>query len=1260
MTTLRSAIDRLPSRDAFDRAQAEIDRVTDQDLRDKLQAKFDAQWNKAEAIRRGVEDRTAMEQEYANQREIGIIPKIKQRVGIGRGTMEREIVPNTLADYESLQGDNAARERASQINTRLGTAPLRGVMWGLDLLHRGVVRTPTAMLGGGYSAKEAWDMPAEEWAKKVVNVAENDDTARGTIARIGAGIPAAIGGAVGAAVGVPTIAAGALANVINGDIPSPEQSVENTRQAFKDTTRSGAELGVQILTDPLNLVSFGGTSKEALTALQAAGREAELGKYAGQSFLRVHPPFMSSFSKPVGTPYAFRDWFGKVTGQAGRDAIDAIATKGLQSEPIYNTALRDQMRLARRARGDEAIIRQEMADKIKSQVSALPEEFKTNLSDVGTRSDFYNKFAEYRDFERVKPAEQMDLFGSGTIGARPSIEQQMKAASALRSGDEIAAQEAISKAGVWRPKPKPEIEVGSNIYSTDGQGVIRKDVGESSTAPWQYEMKKTRDYGATYEPEQTSVPAPLPQFGARVVHAPDKTMSRALFLQRKLQEEAKEITKDIEPALRERTLREQMPNLDERLKEIADLKMKGGYHALQAGESYVPYEQLDETFGQGAQKFADVLKSHSNEWKDLLVERGYLTPDQAAVNPFSGIYLRRPMSSRYGIFDELAAKPGHGDPGAGYTALEKARVGAAEGFPGGMSNAELPSYVQVGQQSFIDRALGRAPQVDPFELISGYNRLGARAAAETTFRQKMAEQFGREVAAGDKSGKNLGASVVRVKQPDGTTVERVLDPEVANRMQQVFAPASGKLGNLARSTVGTETAAKRAVVAAGDTVDKGRSLFKSLALKSPSYHSTNYVNDMLWRAMAGEKNALANNARAAELLAGAGTDADKATMRALQEAGLPIEPGSHRFDLDPSKGLAQDLQSMIQPESAARDIYRAVAPAELGGTARSRGFGEMMEARQKLGHALFWMDQGATPEEAVAKTFSTLLDYQSRDALERGLAYAAPFSAFMSKAPRRAARFLLAKPGAAMSLDRTLRSFDDNTSFEPRESTMNQGPALRVGGVTRDAINGWMKVLANAYNRLGPGERTGPAEGVPQGLTTILQPKIDLYDAFSPLRSWDNLGMSAQPDIKAALEILTNRDLVAQRDFDGASLSVPQGSGLGQLGFPVANKDENPALARYAAPYLFDRGTMMLMNQWLGMQQPAGPAATLGAARYFQPDMDRRNVYAQQLMSYLFPFRVQIDDPVSGIANAMNSAEVRKAMKNEQEAKSRDKQYLLR
>jgi len=1108
MTTLRSAIDRLPSRDAFDRAQAEIDRVTDQDLRDKLQAKFDAQWNKAEAIRRGVEDRTAMEQEYANQREIGIIPKIKQRVGIGRGTMEREIVPNTLADYESLQGDNAARERASQINTRLGTAPLRGVMWGLDLLHRGVVRTPTAMLGGGYSFDQAWSMPSEEWAKKVVNVMENDDTMRGTVARIGAGVPAALGATVGAAVGVPTIAAGALANVINGDIPSPEQSVENTRQAFKDTTRSGAELGVQILTDPLNLVSLGGTSKGALAALRAAGREAELGKYAGQPFLRVHPPFMSGLSKPIGTPYAFRDWFGRVTGQAGRDAIDAIATKGLQSEPIYNTALRDQMRLERSARGDEAIVRQEMADRFKQGVEALPEEFKAKLADPKFRSEWYRRHAEHRDWERQT--------------------------------------------------------------------------------------------GLAAEPTQVAT-------NQRVLPAND-----------------------------------------------------GTFHSLTAGDDFVPYEKLDETFGAGAQQFTDLVKQHSNEWKDLLVERGYLTPDQAAVNPFSGIYLRRPMSSRYGIFDELAAKPGHGDPGAGYTALEKARVGAAEGFPGGMSNAELPSYVQVGQQSFIDRALGRAPQVDPFELISGYNRLGARAAAETTFRQKMAAQFGREVAAGDKSGKNLGASVVRVKQPDGTTVERVLDPEVANRMQQVFAPASGKLGNLARGTVGTETAAKRALVAAGDAVDKGRSLFKSLALKSPSYHSTNYANDMLWRAMAGEKNALANNTRAAELLAGAGTDADKAIMRALQEAGLPIEPGSHRFDLDPSKGLAQDLQSMIQPESAARDIYRAVAPAELGGTARSRGFGEMMEARQKLGHALYWMDQGATPEEAVAKTFSTLLDYQSRDALERGLAYAAPFSAFMSKSPRRAARFLLAKPGAAMSLDRTLRSFDDNTDFEPRESTLNQGPALRVGGATRDAINAWMKVLANAYNRLGPGERTGPAEGVPQGLTTILQPKIDLYDAFSPFRSWDNLGMSAQPDIKAALEILTNRDLVAQRDFDGWSLSVPQGSGLGQLGFPVANKDENPALARYAAPYLFDRGTMMLMNQWLGMQQPAGPVSTFGAARYFQPDMDRRNVYAQQLMSYLLPFRVQIDDPVSGIANATNSREVKKAIKNEQEARARDEQYRRR
>jgi len=1205
--------------------------------------------------------------------------------------------------------DTLPEDAADAVNKGLATVSWPGQKFfqALDYVTARPVRAATAYAFSDRSPSEAWNMPPEDWSAAVVKTAEtppgthgvpNDDRSweKYNAARFGTGVQKQIGESLGRiagagmgfASGLTFDAPGLIANYtgINPLRVVPQTFGDwyaNTTANANEMGEIGKNVGVQVGTDPLALFGrFGehpGSINAARTVLDATGnkalavdignmmrehagtarqvpeaqrifsefgvptieQEAMLGgpglPFLGAPQATLGLPFLHSdprMTVPLDTQYRLRGALQSIPGVPG--AVDAAA-KFIGANPVYNRQWEFANALRRAAIGQEARIgksleQQTLDDLHRSlpptdynQESGLGDFRARFAGDPATGAEYLRRVMEPDIISRTRPPAQLDLFGNGA----PAV-----------GGGEFSF------------RPKPEIEVPTPLYDTTGQGVLRRDIGEPGvTEPWQYTFQKTKDYGSTFEPEVTSQPAPLPAWtedAARRKYVPDAKMEQALAAERKLAEDIQKAHgNETDPAKQRAALAKAMPDLPQRLAEVARLRREGSFHALTAAPDYVPASEANRVFGAGAKEMLDVAKRDADRWHQNLAANtgiGFLGENQKAANPFSGVYTHRDMEARYGLMDELAMRR-KGGGSAGANDLGMGRLGAESDLPGGLFRSEMPDY------------MGEATQ-DPIERIAQLNQLGRRAYGETWLWQQAAKDFGTPVekAASDL---NLGVGERDVRMPDGSVQRFRFEPEVFNLFNRAFAPNAGRLGRVLTANIDPTTPTARALIAGGKAYDWLGNRFKALALMRPGYHSTNWANDTVGDFLNGNPSPVAYQRAALHM--------DPVEAAKAQAAGLPIDSGmERRFEMDPTQTMARAMQQEILPDSTAKKVASLVWPSEFGGTPVSRAIGETIERSQKGASYLFERAKGASPAEAVNRALQLKIDYQYRRPEEGALSLLAPFAKYASEAPRRVVRMGLQNPGRMMVLDRMLNGLDERKDLEPRQDVQDTGRFLRLGGQRARIAGQAMADFAGAAGLMNPSSPyndTNPV-GIPPGYDPAIVLKADQYDPFAPMQSWDNALGTLSPLLRAGIEQATERDLVGHKPMSRAHSTTglplfPHDSAAPS--WLQADEGSTPLASRYLPPYALSSMLQLGVNGYEGLDRIGAPTATLGAQRPYFPAtptadgmIDPRTTYAAQLFSSLFPGRIFGITPADPIQNFANSPEVRGVLANEKAAQNQE------
>lgn len=724
----------------------------------------------------------------------------------------------------------------------------------------------------------------------------------------------------------------------------------------------------------------------------------------------------------------------------------------------------------------------------------------------------------------------------------------------------------------------------------------------------------------------------------------------------------------------------------------------GNMHTLTAAEDYVPRDQLDATFGQGAAQLFDLIRGTHEKARQRLVAAGHMSEAQAAADPFSGVYMRRPVQSTGGLFDEVVVAGKEGDSSRGANALRKSRVGAAEGFPGGLAPSEMGRTPREmgrtepppGQaESWLDEPFMREAETDPAKLWADYVRLYGRAAAETVLRQEVARDFGSAVRPGDASVKNLGIDTKTIQMPaysPGASEARefAFAPSVSNILDNAFAPSSGRTSRFVRRMIPGTGPLGRGAIRLAEGYDAANNIFKSNVLKSGAYPIGNYVNDTMRDVLEGNPLPFVEQSIAAKMMRGEDgplqlgelntTLAEE--LRTLQAAGLPLDlAASHRFDLDPGTGLARDFIRAGEDPNLAMDVWRFFAPEELGtkwgGTPHMRRFGEKNETMQKTASALFWRSRGASPAEAVARAMSSKIDYQWRQPWEQVAAVGIPFAKFATEAPRRTIRTMLRQPGRIAALDDFYNAFDRNEDIEPRD-TIQEAKFMRLAGTHADLARNVLREGAAFTGAvpwhllLGqpPPDDRGPPVGMAPGYSPILTVKDDTFESFKPLQSPQAFASMLAPLFRFGVEALAEKNLATRRDVEAPDLLslAPYGSSI----FPdwaTAHADQNPWATTYLpnyVPVLGARGFQLLGNIGLGMNNPYGPLTTFGGSRDYAPELDRRSAYAHQLFNFMFPGSLYAEDPASALRDLDERSGAKQALGDAKDAEETFKAILQR
>lgn len=1142
--------------------------------------------------------------------------------------------------------------------------PLRTALaYGLNLpqtpdsppeMRRRPVSTGKGTFGADYvfdpvrlRAAEELANDSEKTSRALIDTADQEGlSARGTVAGLSTLPGRSLGSMVGAgltAAMTPIAVATEARPWFNGETDAATIG-KNLWGLAKDNNRAMQEFGVGATLDLSNALSFGGSSaaRNGLRAVLAATGDEALAKGVAEALTRTAgtvdqiPAIINEFEKAGRTAADAEAIFGPELRHAGQGMLEVGVPFTQISTPI-DDSYRFRKWLAQYGPAAKAV--DAGADLIgANRVYDRTPEFVHAERRVGTAIESKKRDAMAAKVkaglaalpEPIRKAWTNKKFREEfyTRAIRPDFDR-------TRPAEQMTLFDAPEN-----PKPKitplyeetmpaagqtPIVEPKYSPFTAPRQGEMfaAGDV-QPKPFPWEPEgmrPKETTDYGQTLTEEPTSTPAPLPGlFDERVtVNVPDE---------------------------------------------------KGGFHALTAAEDYVPYDQLDAVFGTGAKQLFDLIRDTHEEARQSLVAAGHLTEAQAAKDPFSGIYMRRPVQSKNGLFDEITIAAKQSAPSRGMNAIRKNRVGAEDGFPGGLSRSEMELPGPDGEAFMAEQS------TDPAKLWADYVRLYGRAEGETVFRQNVAQKFGREVQPGDRSAKNLGVSVQSVRTPayspgPGEVKEFAFDPQVANIMDQAFAPGSGRLSRVVRNLIPGETPAGRAAIRGAEMYDSAQNFFKSNVLRSPAYHATNYYNDTLRDVLEGNANPLQEQGIALDMMSGGdgplklgSLDTTIGEERQLaQAAGLPLNlEASHRFDLEPAGGLAGEFIDAAKTPSAARSLWRTLLPPELGGSPLMRTLGERAETMQKTSTYLRQRALGASPAEAVARAGMSKIDYQWRNPLEQAASTLIPFSKYMTEAPRRTARTMLQRPGSIAALDDLYNAFDRNEDVTPRDS-LQQTRFMRLGGQHA-------RLMSNVIRELGAGVdyvfgdsagTRGPPTGIPEGLDPILTIKDDTFDSPRPFMHAEQMGAALAPPLRAGIEALAKTQLSTGQELDPPTLTsmFPWGAG-----FPdalTANKGQMPWLSTYVpnyVPVVGARPYQLLANMALGMNNQDSPLTVFGNSRAYTPEIDRRAAYAHQILNFISPFSLYAEDPASALVNMDRRSDARAALRNHNDAQASFERWL--
>lgn len=667
-------------------------------------------------------------------------------------------------------------------------------------------------------------------------------------------------------------------------------------------------------------------------------------------------------------------------------------------------------------------------------------------------------------------------------------------------------------------------------------------------------------------------------------------------------------------------------------------------------KDFVPYEQLDETFGAGARQFTDLVKQFGDKKAKELMAAGVLDEGQLAQSPFSNAYLQRQYSTNRGNFEELvdeafarktsAAKP------------DKARIGAAEGYPGGMSRTELE---QLGQ--------GRIKvEDDPLAIVGSYNRTSARATAQAKLEKRFADNFGQPVKMGDES-----RLVGQAKVVENSAGEKVAVPnDLYNMINGTFDQSMSTISKALKSKGVGATAPGRALVKSFEGIEGLTKRWKGLVLRSPGYHFVNSMDDTAKAFVDGNANLPGWVAKADDLMLkpdakyafGGSTKTGGEWLAEAQAQGIAMDAGA-RFE-QAGMPAANKLQEAI-PDQAAGPLRRAGRAIEQA----SPEFGRRWETGAKLGHYLWARSQGAGPAEAASRTFNVLIDWGSKGKMDHVAGWMVPFWKYVSSSPKVLAQGVAKAPGRMSALARVAYGEDQPSDLEPRESVKNR-PYAQLRGLT-PAANLLRETLGGT--------------ALPEGSQFVTVPKLTFGDTYAELSKLnplaeggglrnlpDYVGTKLNPIWQGVSEYGSEHDLLTgqemQRptlpDFEMVDGQLKMRAPLFPAGTPPLFGEDPGDLnaapgqagwARWFPQFVMSRGEQLAANQAIARSQKGGNPSTLGREYNFKDQEQAGNALANQILGYLFGHNLIEVGPENALENVARSPEVQRLMRTNANAK---------
>jgi hypothetical protein len=616
------------------------------------------------------------------------------------------------------------------------------------------------------------------------------------------------------------------------------------------------------------------------------------------------------------------------------------------------------------------------------------------------------------------------------------------------------------------------------------------------------------------------------------------------------------------------------------------------------------------------QRFVDELDEVLQEIGDALVSKDIIRGK--AINPLSRRYFPRQYA-----FDADAVGAdvvlAEGGRGSGLRGFARSRETTPDVFQGQVYRR--PGGVPLGQQDvpdFIKRA-------DIHDALVRYSKATSLTEASQALEHAMARRFGRPITGPrwrlDKQEKIVTVGDQRYAVP----------AKVANMVDTTFDRAGGAIRDFIAGPLRT-TQAGRAALKGIDGVSRLLSSWKqSVLLTRPAFFILNYFDDTMRMVAAGVTNPAPWVFRAMRARAGRGTSQEAAWLAEAQQQNIAMFRTDAMLDVDPmqmGRRLAKQMRrdADLSSPNFILKIWEKVL--DTGG-----GWASAWEANSKLAMYMAMRARGEAPRMAAKRTFDALLNYEAPGRAIPLLRAFFPFASFMFRSPKAVTRQLLQRPGRVANIRRLPEVFGQETTEAPT-LVQEQGQPIE--------LHPGAAAIAGGLRKIAGGLTPNPVHGAQPGVRYTVSPRLSFDSSLAPFAAaaggnWKPLTQSLNPLMVAGAEVALEEDLQRRQPMRGPQLSRPFAYGTPFVPTSLqADIDQAPWAARYVLPLvpptsspMFNHALNLVAQHTLGEQAPTSVIARPRNRANAPGDL-----FAQQVLGSLLPWRAWESYPYSGLADA--------------------------